>query len=68
MLVLSRKKGETIQIGEAITITVVDRDKNGDLKIGITAPPNVPIWRGEIAERMRAQSPGDPLPLRRSAA
>jgi carbon storage regulator len=47
MLVLSRKRGETIQIGESITITVVRADGNR-IKIGVDAPEEVRILRGEL--------------------
>jgi carbon storage regulator len=47
MLVLTRKTGEAIQIGEDIEITVVA--VNGDqVKLGINAPKNVEIHRKEI--------------------
>jgi carbon storage regulator len=47
MLVLSRKLGEKIIIGENITITVVDIDR-GKIRLGIEAPRNVPIFRQEL--------------------
>jgi len=47
MLVLSRKLGEKIQIGEDITITVVDIDR-GKIRLGIEAPRDVPIFRQEL--------------------
>jgi carbon storage regulator len=47
MLVLSRKRGETIHIGERITITVVRADRNR-IKIGIDAPEEFRILRGEL--------------------
>src|ERR1700747_2969431 len=46
MLVLSRKLGEKICIGENICITVVDIDR-GKIRLGIEAPRNVPIYRQE---------------------
>jgi carbon storage regulator len=47
MLVLTRKTGEAIQIGEDIEITIVA--VNGDqVKLGINAPKNVEIHRKEI--------------------
>jgi carbon storage regulator len=47
MLVLTRKTGETIQIGEDIEVTVVA--VNGDqVKLGINAPKNVEVHRKEI--------------------
>ncbi|HAN98177.1 MAG TPA: hypothetical protein DCQ98_12425 [Planctomycetaceae bacterium] len=47
MLVLTRKSGESIRIGDGISITVVDLGK-GRVKIGIDAPPEVAIRRGEL--------------------
>ena len=47
MLVLSRKLGEKIFIGENICITVVDIDR-GKIRIGIEAPRDVPIYRQEL--------------------
>jgi carbon storage regulator len=47
MLVLSRKLGEKIQIGEDISITVVDIDR-GKIRLGIEAPRDVPIFRQEL--------------------
>jgi carbon storage regulator len=52
MLQLTRKIGESIQIGDNIKITVLD-DKHNQVKIGIEAPDDVEIWRYEIYEKMR---------------
>jgi len=49
MLVLSRKLGERIRIGDgpnAAWVTVVDIDR-GKIRLGIVAPPSVPIQREE---------------------
>ncbi len=56
MLVLSRKRGEAITIGSGVTITVlaVHGDK---VKIGILAPPEVPVHRQEIYERIEGCVP-----------
>ena len=47
MLVLSRKTGQTIQIGEGISVTVT-QVKGGTIRLGISAPPEVAIRRGEL--------------------
>jgi carbon storage regulator len=47
MLVLSRKAGERIRIGDNITI-VVNRVVGSRVSVGIEAPPNVRIVRGEL--------------------
>ncbi|MBS4204958.1 carbon storage regulator CsrA [Lederbergia citrea] len=47
MLVLTRKKGESIQIGEDIEITITSI-KGDQVKIGINAPKNVEIHRKEV--------------------
>lgn len=47
MLVLARKLGEKIYIGEHVCITVVDIDR-GKIRLGIEAPRDVPIYREEL--------------------
>jgi carbon storage regulator len=47
MLVLSRKLGEKIHIGDNICITVVDIDR-GKVRLGIEAPRNIPVYRQEL--------------------
>lgn len=57
MLVLTRKKGQKIQIGDDITLTVV-RVKGKGVRLGIQASANVPVMRAERAdEDERATSP-----------
>lgn len=52
MLVLSRKLGEKIYIGDNITITVVSIDR-GKIRLGIDAPRDVPIFRQELMPNKR---------------
>ncbi|QGQ24036.1 carbon storage regulator [Gimesia benthica] len=49
MLVLTRKRDEVIQIGEDIVIKILKTGK-GAIKIGIEAPGNVRVIRGELLE------------------
>ncbi len=48
MLVLTRKQSETIQIGDSITITVL-RMKGKGVRLGIQAPHDLNVIRGELA-------------------
>jgi len=50
MLVLSRKVGEKILIGDKISVTVV-RVAQGIVRIGVDAPKEMPILREEIKEQ-----------------
>ena len=49
MLVLSRKVGEQIQIGDDIRVTVV-RIAGGGVRIGIEAPDEMPVFRQELKQ------------------
>ena len=53
MLVLSRKIGESIVIGEAITVTIM-KLKGKAVQIGIDAPGHIPIRRSELTTLSRA--------------
>jgi len=53
MLVLSRKPGETIMIGD-IVVTIV-RVRGDQVQVGIDAPKTVPVHRGEIYAAIREE-------------
>ncbi|MBE4720493.1 carbon storage regulator [Pseudarthrobacter sp. AB1] len=53
MLVLTRKPGQTLRIGEDIIIKIVEVRGEG-IRIGIEAPKDVSIQRGEVAEALAA--------------
>jgi carbon storage regulator len=47
MLVLSRKPGEALRVGDDVEITIVE--VKGDMvRLGINAPREVPVWRKEL--------------------
>ena len=62
MLILTRKRSEMIQIGEDIFIKVI-RTGPTTVKIGIEAPSNVRILRGELCGDVRNAREGDVLDL-----
>lgn len=51
MLILTRKIDEEIKIGPDITIKILSLSEN-QVKIGITAPSSVQIYRGEVYEKV----------------
>ena len=51
MLVLTRKLGEGIVIGDDVTITIVEM-KGGNVRLGIDAPQSKKIYRQEIFDRI----------------
>jgi len=48
-LVLRRKREESIVIGAKIVVTVLGIEESGQVRIGIEAPPDIRIVRGELA-------------------
>lgn len=55
MLVLSRKPGEALRIGDDVEITVVE--VKGDMvRLGIQAPRNIQVWRKELWEAIVAEN------------
>jgi carbon storage regulator len=53
VLVLTRRRGEAIEIGDDIVVTVLST-MGGKVRIGIEAPPQVLILRTEVRERGEA--------------
>jgi len=47
MLALSRKKGEAIMVGNNVEISILDI-KGDQIKIGIQAPKEIPVYRKEV--------------------
>ena len=55
MLILTRRPGETLIISDNIRVTVLDVSGN-QVRLGVTAPREVPVHREEVAERIRAEA------------
>jgi len=55
MLLLTRKLGENIRIGDDVKITIVEV-KGNHVKLGIDAPPSVKVHREEIYERIQEEN------------
>ena len=55
MLVLTRKSGEAINVGDEITVTVLEVRGN-QVRIGIQAPNNVAVHRKELYEKIKNEN------------
>lgn len=55
MLVLSRRKDETIVIGDNVLITVVDI-RGDSVRLGINAPKDIPVYRKEVYEAIQREN------------
>ncbi len=55
MLVLTRRLGESITIGDDIKIVIVDIDGH-QVKLGVEAPRKIEIYREELYERVKGHS------------
>ena len=63
MLILTRRSGEKIVIGDDVTLTVLGV-KGRQVLIGIEAPPEIPVHREEIYQKiLRERADGPELPL-----
>jgi len=54
MLILTRLAGESIMVGDDITVTVLGI-KNNQVRIGIKAPRDIPVHREEVYARIREE-------------
>lgn len=59
MLILTRRMGETLMIGEEITVTVLGV-KGNQVRLGVNAPRNVAVHREEIFARIKNENEGEP--------
>ena len=58
MLILTRKVGETLVIGDEVTVTVLGVRGN-QVRIGVNAPKDVAVHREEIYQRIQNEKDGD---------
>ena len=58
MLILTRRIGETLMVGDDVTITVLGV-KGNQVRIGVNAPKDVAVHREEIYERIQSEQAGN---------
>jgi len=58
MLILTRRVGETLMVGDEVTITVLGV-KGNQVRIGVNAPKDVAVHREEIYQRIQQELPAD---------
>jgi len=56
MLILTRRVGETLMVGNDITVTIVGV-RGGQVRVGINAPRDIPVHREEVHESIRRKLP-----------
>ena len=60
MLILTRRVGETLMIGDDVTITVLGL-KGNQVRIGVNAPKDVAVHREEIYQRIQKEKTGQDI-------
>lgn len=58
MLILTRRTGETLMVGDEVTVTILGV-KGNQVRVGVDAPKNVSVHREEIYERIKIEKGDD---------
>lgn len=58
MLILTRRVGETLMVGDEVTVTVLGV-KGNQVRLGVNAPKDVAVHREEIYERIKREQGGE---------
>ena len=58
MLILTRRVGETLMIGDNVTVTVLGV-KGNQVRVGVNAPKDVAVHREEIYQRIQTEQPSE---------
>jgi len=64
MLILTRRVGESIVIGDDVWVTVL-QIKGNQIRLGVTAPGTVTVQREEVSKQQRPEGLADTLPNRK---
>jgi carbon storage regulator len=67
MLILTRRVGESVMIGDEVTVTVLGV-KGNQVRLGVNAPKHVSVHREEIFDRIKAEQNGSDQEARTSGA